>query len=141
MKFLLFTVGLCTLMAVVMSRPDWDFPIPDSFPEYGPNVERDGFCPRTPRESLCDTNFCNQDNNCEEVTQRCCPVVCGGLMCVDPIPGVRRAGNCPDFWTVPVEKWPATPINECDTDENCPNSAHKCCGTDTSGIRKCVNPA
>ena len=43
---------------------------------------------------------------------------------------------------VPVEKYPARPINECEIDTDCTtNGAHKCCGTDTSGIRKCVLPA
>ena len=41
---------------------------------------------------------------------------------------------------VPVEKYPETPINECETDDNCSNATHKCCDTDTHGIRKCVAP-
>ena len=28
--------------------------------EYGPNIDRSGFCPRLPEEGLCDTSFCTQ---------------------------------------------------------------------------------
>jgi len=142
MKYLMLALGLCSVWALTSARPDWIPGLPEPiYTEYGPNKEKEGFCPRSPRESLCDTNFCTQDNHCEEAKKKCCPVGCGGLMCIDPIPGIRRAGNCPDFWTVPVEKYPDTPINQCDTDDNCSNPVHKCCGTDTMGIRKCVNPA
>ena len=45
------------------------------------------------------------------------------------------------FGQVPVEKYPETPVNECEIDTNCTADVqHKCCPTDTMGIRKCVAP-
>jgi len=144
MKSILLVCSLVSLVTLSTSQPQWGFEgegeVPRVFPTYGPEVERDGFCPREPRQSLCDTNFCNQDNHCEESKQKCCPVDCGGLMCVDSVPGRRRAGHCPDFWKVPVEHYPEVPVNQCEIDDDCLTPIHKCCGTDTSGIRKCVNP-
>merc|ERR1712002_96648 len=53
----------------------------------------------------------------------------------------KEEGECPDFWTVPVEKYPETPVNECEIDESCTsNPRHKCCGTEVSGTGKCVLP-
>lgn len=132
-------------MAASMDSASDSFPFGGAeerdFPTFGEDVTRDGFCPRLPTESLCDTNFCEKDQHCEKPAQKCCPVGCGGQMCVDAVPGIRREGECPDFWTVPVEKYPETPVNECEIDESCTsNPRHKCCGTEVSGTRKCVLP-
>ena len=66
MKYLILALGLCSVWALTSARPDWIPGLPErTYTEYGPNVEKEGFCPRTPRESLCDTNFCIQvRHNC-----------------------------------------------------------------------------
>jgi len=130
------TLCLLSLLGLVAAQ----FGSPQTFTEYGPNVERPGFCPRDPEESLCDTNFCTQDNHCQEAGKRCCPVSCGGLMCINPVPGIKREGYCPNFWEVPVEQYPVKPINDCDIDGDCSDTAHKCCDTEYGAIRKCVIP-
>jgi len=139
MRAALIALGLSSLLGLVRAG-GWGFDHPRTFTEYGPNVERPGFCPRAPEESLCDTNFCEQDNHCEEAEKRCCPVSCGGMMCLAPVPGIKRPGYCPNFWEVPVEQYPVRPINECDIDGDCSHTAHKCCGTTYESTRKCVMP-
>jgi len=141
MNMLLFSLGLLSLLSLSVGMPFWCPDCPDPvYPEYGPAVEREGFCPRNPGSGICDVNLCTQDNHCENLNQKCCPGTCGGLMCFDAVPGARRSGNCPNFWKVPVEQYPTRPINECDIDTDCANAAFKCCGTVYDVIRKCVAP-
>jgi len=135
------TIAFVLLLATVaQGTGPFEGPSERVYQTYGDDVLHDGFCPREPRESLCDANFCVQDNHCQKASEKCCPVVCGGLMCVAAVPGVRRSGECPDFWKVPVEQYPAEPVNQCDIDTDCTDPNHKCCGTEVSGIRKCVSP-
>jgi len=139
----LLLIGCAVLIAdwlMATGHPQYDFPDP-VYQTYGPDLLHHGFCPREPKESLCDANFCTQDNHCEEASKKCCPAQCGGLMCLDAVPGQRRDGECPDFWKVPVENYPNVPINECDIDTDCTAvSNHKCCGTTYASTRKCVLP-
>ena len=61
MKLLISAFGILCVSTVVTAKPFWcPWCQQPTFTEYGPNIERDGFCPNEPRESLCDTNFCNQ---------------------------------------------------------------------------------
>jgi len=103
---------------------------------YGPDVVRNGTCPSIPSVPCRGKRACKKDNHCEESTKKCCPVTCGSL-CLDAVPGERRPGECPEFWNIPVEKYPK---NDCDIDAGCPKNSHKCCPTEIPGIRKCVLP-
>ena len=55
-------IALCLLSLLGLAAAQFGSLV-QTFTEYGPNVERPGFCPRDPEESLCDTNFCTQVNN------------------------------------------------------------------------------
>jgi len=111
-----------------------------TYTEYGPNIERSGFCPNNPEVGICDHNLCTRDNHCEIENQKCCPGTCGGLMCFDPLPGDRRPGQCPDFWKIPVAQYPDTPVHDCDIDTDCVIPSQKCCDTVYDSIRKCSAP-
>ena len=41
-----------------------------------------------------------QDHHCPNANQKCCSVNGGGLMCLNPIAGTRKDGECPEFWEV-----------------------------------------
>jgi len=136
-KMRVFVILSC---AVMMANAGGYYPnLPKRvFQTYGRDVVRNGTCPISP-DTPCGMSNCEKDNHCKESSMKCCPGVCGFLLCLDAVPGERTAGECPEFWNVPVEYRGEEPINRCEIDAECKDS-HKCCDTDTSGIRKCVLP-
>jgi len=58
-------------------------------PTYGPDVVRDGFCPRTPEFGICDAHECAKDNHCENSAMKCCISSCWFMMCRDAVPGEK----------------------------------------------------
>merc|ERR1719431_53244 len=125
-----------------------------SLPTYGPDIVRDGYCPRIPSEEGISTirgvflNSCTKDNHCES-TKKCCGT--GRFqICQDAVPGERRPGECPYYRHVLVTPRAGYPtniyniteineINECEIDTDCPSKT-KCCDSRYTKIRKCVKP-
>merc|ERR1712212_1306328 len=58
-------------------------------PTYGPDVVRDGVCPRTPEFGICDAHECAKDNHCENSAMKCCISSCWFMMCRDAVPGEK----------------------------------------------------
>ncbi|CAF1235262.1 unnamed protein product [Didymodactylos carnosus] len=52
------------------------------------NIPKKGKCPTNsthPLWYLCDVHFCDVDHECKKsCTAKCCPNVCGSLICVEP---------------------------------------------------------
>jgi len=125
-----------------------------SLPTYGPDIVRDGYCPRIPSEEGISTirgvflNSCTKDNHCES-TKKCCGT--GRFqICQDAVPGERRLGLCPyprHVLVTPRAGYPTNiyniteinEINECEIDTDCPSKT-KCCDSRYTKIRKCVKP-
>jgi len=144
-----FAILSCAVMMPMMANA---FGGNRGYRTYGPDKVRDGYCPRILSEEGFSIvrgtihSSCQKDNHCES-TKKCCEGTAGISMCQDAVPGLRRAGECPMFWDVPVAGYPTiihniteiNEINECEIDTDCPNST-KCCDSLYTQIRKCVEP-
>ncbi|CAK1599091.1 unnamed protein product [Parnassius mnemosyne] len=95
-----------------------------------------GSCPPTLSVDICEA-ACGPSEPCNG-NQLCCPTVCGGAMCVDPMTKrhfttLVKKGRCPEY---PRGPWVCS--HTCTSDSDCPRTL-KCC-PNRCGALTCQKP-